>query len=208
LYGEIGSNEFGFYRLSHMKQRDKVFCIGFHKTGTTSLGGALVLFGRRNCMGASKVGKVIGKEEMFKRLYAKDYSDFYKLALDYDVFYDNPWFSIYPSLDVKFPGSKFILMIRDEDSWLKSCVNYFGTSTSPFRKFIYGAEHGSPIGNEEEYLKRYQKHNNGVLAYFKDRPDDLLVLSLKDEDKMARIADFIGEPIPDAAYPHLNSTSK
>ncbi len=40
----------------------------------------------------------------------------YELVAQYDAFQDNPWPIIYKGLDVKYPDSKFILMLRDPDS--------------------------------------------------------------------------------------------
>jgi hypothetical protein len=181
--------------------KSKVFCIGFHKTGTTSLGKAMEQFGYKNCHGAGKLRKHFGENKLMELLFRKDYEPLFEIADLYDSFNDNPWFIIYKALDLKFTGSKFILMLRDEQAWINSCKKYFGTSTSAFRLYIYGK--GSPIGNEEVYLARYRKHNYDVLNYFKSRPDDLLVLNLEDEDKGAQIASFLNtENAID--YPFLN----
>lgn len=185
--------------------KDKVFCIGFHKTGTTSLGSFLEKIGYSNCHGAGPIRKALGDKKMMELLYRRDYDAVFEIAKNYNSFNDNPWFFIYPALDEQFPGSKFILMTRNEKDWLKSCIQYFGNTTSKFRMFLYGK--GSPIGNEERYLKVYRNHNEAVLEFFKNRPDDLLVIELEDPNKMNKIKKFLKVSSDVDQFPLLNSSN-
>ena len=126
----------------------------------------------------------------------------YQLVDQYDAFQDNPWPIIYKELDAKFPGSKFILLIRKPESWIKSQVTHFGTKETPMRKWIYGV--GCPLGNEEIYLKRYNDHNEEVLAYFKDRPDSLVIMDLAKGDGWDKLCPFLNCKIPSGSFPHAN----
>ena len=67
------------------------------------------------------------------------------VATSYDAFRDNPWYLLYAELDRRFPKSRFILTTRDENSWVRSALRYFGNSESAFRWWIYGQ--GSPVGH-------------------------------------------------------------
>jgi len=118
------------------------------------------------------------------------------------AFQDNPWPIIYKELDKKFPGSKFILLLRDSQSWIKSQVRHFGVKETPMRKWIYGV--GCPKGNEEIYVKRFDDHNREVLAYFKDRPNELLVLDLPNGDGWEKLCPFLGKDVPRGPFPHAN----
>jgi hypothetical protein len=174
----------------------KIFCIGFHKTGTSSLGEALQVLGYR-VAGAFGVDDPRIAERVYDRAYA--------LIEKYDAFQDNPWPIIYRELDARYPGSRFILLLRDPQSWIRSQVKHFGRKETPMRTWIYGV--GCPEGNEEIYLKRYEAHNQEVLEYFKDRPDDLLIMNLAEGDGWEPLCSFLGKEIPAAPFPHANKAT-
>ncbi|MDP5018647.1 hypothetical protein FJR11_21910 [Anabaena sp. UHCC 0187] len=171
----------------------KIFCIGFHKTGTTSLAVALKKLGY-SVTGPNGVQDLNISQNVFVMAYA--------LVEQYDAFQDNPWPIIYKELDTKYPGSKFILTLRDSKSWIRSQVRHFGVQETPMRKWIYGV--GCPKGNEEIYVNRFENHNKEVLAYFKERPSDLLILNLAKGDGWERLCPFLEKEIPNEPFPHAN----
>ncbi len=73
------------------------------------------------------------------------------------------------------------------------------------RKWIYGV--GCPEGNEEVYVKRFEQHNKEVIDYFKDRPNDLLVLDLAKGDGWEKLCSFLGADIPNVPFPHAHKAS-
>lgn len=171
----------------------KVFCIGFQKTGTTSLEAALTHLGYRVCD---------VRFEIIPDLRQKDFSAVWPIVDQYDALRDNPWPLLFRELDEKYPGSKFILTIRDDASWIKSVVNHFGNKPSEMLDFVYG--YPIPIGHEDVFLQTYRKHNQDVLRYFADRKEDLLVLDLNKEAKWAPLCTFLGKEIPTKPFPHQN----
>jgi hypothetical protein len=70
------------------------------------------------------------------------------------------------------------------------------------RTWIYGV--GCPEGNEDIYLNRYEQHNQEVIDYFRDRPDDLLILDLAKGDGWEQLCAFLGADIPNEPFPHAN----
>lgn len=178
--------------------KTKVFCIGFHKTGTTSLEVALKKLGYR-VTGSFGTKEPDIAEKVHELAYAK--------VAEYDAFEDNPWPILYKELDERFPGSKFILTRRPAEAWMRSQVKDFATTETPMRRWIYGQEAGCPEGNEDIYIARYQRHNREVLDYFKDRPDDLLVIDLPNDDGWSRLCPFLGVDAPDEPFPHANKAS-
>lgn len=176
-----------------MSTSTKIFCIGFQKTGTTSLGTTLEILGYKVCGVRYDLIDVIREGH---------WSQMDEVIMQHDAFKDNPWPVIYKTLDEKYPGSKFILTTRDESAWIKSLVNHFGTTPSVMQDFIYGKAY--PKGNEDLYREIYQKHNQDVKAYFEKRPEDLLVIDLTHEKKWDRICHFLSLPVPTAAFPHEN----
>jgi len=181
--------------------KKKIIGVGFHKTGTTSLGMALEELGFSNLHGAGVVRNELGNAEMMRLLYENQFEPILEIAEKAQTMEDNPWFLIYPQLDTRFPDSKFILTIREDKKWLKSAIKYF-KGESDFRKWIYG--HGNPLGNEATFLERYRLHNEQVLTYFQDRPNDLLVINFENGDGWPQLCQFLNKPIPTEPFPHLN----
>jgi len=171
----------------------KVFCIGFHKTGTKSLGAALRSLGYR-VTGPNGTREPDIAEHALTMAAA--------LSHQYDAFQDNPWPLFYREMDAMHPGSRFVLTVRPSNDWIRSAVGHFGRNESPMRRLIYGP--GAPLGNEELYVARYERHNSEVADYFRHRPEDLLVMDLAHGDGWARLAPFLGVPVVQAPFPHRN----
>jgi len=179
-----------------MMAREKVFCIGFHKTGTSTLAEALRHLGYR-VTGPNGVRDPDIEHSMLPMAR--------QLVTRFDAFQDNPWPILYREMDDENPDSKFILTIRSSESWINSQVKHFGYHETPMRRWIYGQ--GCPQGNESLYMDRYERHNREVREYFKGRPDDLLVLRLANGDGWSKLCPFLGMDIPDIAFPHENKAS-
>lgn len=181
--------------LEPKMSQPKIFCIGFHKTGTSSLMKALRILGYRS-------GKVELSVFQNPNIAQEVYDIVAAQVEQYDAFSDNPWPIIYQELDQKYPHSKFILTLRSTASWVKSVVKYFGATTTPMREWIYGV--GSPAGNETIYAARFDRHNREVLEYFRDRPDDLLVMNFAEGAGWESLCRFLGKEIPTVPFPHVN----
>ena len=189
---------------SHRKKmalrEPKIFCIGFQKTGTTSLGLALGKLGYRVCGPVGVTNPGIRYKALDWALEKTPY---------YDAFEDNPWPLLYKELDQRFPGSKFILTYRHPRAWIKSAKKYFGYYEAAAEVWIYDGV-GSPIGNQRRFLKRYKQHNKEVRDYFAGRPHDFLEIDLTkstDEENWDRICAFLGHPVPHGMpFPRANSS--
>lgn len=102
----------------------KVFCIGFQKTGTSSMGIALEILGYNVCGHVNVLGITDPnqREKIIESVLSK--------TSDYNAFEDNPWCFLYKKLDKLYPGSKFILTTRDSNKWIVSMQKYFGNYDS------------------------------------------------------------------------------
>ena len=203
----------------------KIFSIGFNKTGTTSL---TETFKRHRY----KVAPQTKGEQLCKDWAKNDFTKIIKLCEDYEVFQDRP-FSMpgtYKHLDEAFPNSKFILSVRDnEDKWYGSFIRFqrmiFGGKITPSANILKKSQHcykgwmydvikdqyntpDDDLYNKETLTNIYLKHNKDVLEYFKDRPDDLLVINLKHEDSYKRFCKFLGIRKERRFFPHLNKSKK
>lgn len=174
----------------------KVFGIGFHKTGTTSLDNALSQVGYR-VTGPNGVNDANIKQSMIQMCT--------DIVPKYDAFLDNPWPLLYQRLDGMYPKSQFVLTLRPTDEWIGSIVNHFGSEKTEMRKMIYGV--GCPKGNEAVYIDRYEQHNKDVLTYFENRPDDLLVLKVSEGEGWEKLSPFLGVDVIGNAFPHENKAS-
>lgn len=106
--------------LFHMHQRPKVFCIGYNKTGTTTMERVLKNFGYRVPSQRKQERRVV------EELYRGNHVPLYTLCKKYDAFQDMPFSRdvTYAVVDAMFPGSKFILTVRDSDEWFASTVRF------------------------------------------------------------------------------------
>jgi hypothetical protein len=177
--------------------KTKVFCIGFQKTGTTSMEKALRDFGYR-------VTGVYSPKISLQELRETYVKSCLEIAASFDAAQDMPWPLMYRELDQAFPGSRFILNVRDTESWYKSISGHFAGDGTPLQLLIYGEDAPSPIGHEERYKQVYEAHNRAVKEYFKDRPGDLLVMDLEAGDGWEKLCPFLGEPIPATPFHHAN----
>jgi hypothetical protein len=176
--------------------KTKVFGIGFHKTGTTSLAKALTILGYR-VTGPNGVDDPAIAEHVYEMAF--------DLAKKFDAFQDNPWPILYRELDKEFPNSKFVLTIRPTSPWIKSILNHFDQDDTAMRKWIYGVGH--PKGNEAIYVDRYERHNREVLEYFSGRTNDFLILDVTRGEGWQKLCPFLGKRIPSAAFPCANTAS-
>jgi hypothetical protein len=184
----------------------KVFCIGFHKTGTSSLAAAFQMMGYSVCRRLGMLQDLIQDKNVLELIRNNHYNEIFKASSSYDAFCDNPWPLFYKELDEYYPNSKFILTIREEHSWLNSVLQYFKNSETKIREIIYGE--ASPIGNKELYLSRYRKHNADVIEHFKSRPKDLLIIDIeKEENQWTTLCYFLGKEIPNQVFPHQNKST-
>lgn len=213
----------GYLPLISGKQ--KIFCIGRNKTGTTSLEQVFKDFGY-------KVGVQSEAELLMDDWAVRDYRRIVQYCNTADAFQDVP-FSLdftYQILDYAFPDSKFILTIRNNaDEWYKSLVRFHSKllgvngpptandlKNSPYRRmgwmwrnaqYIYGVNE-STLYDKEIYKAHYTNHNNQVLEYFRFRPQDLLVLNLSDASAMQSLCEFLGIKYDGRVMPHLNKSGE
>lgn len=208
-----------------LEKRNKVFCIGRNKTGTTSVGRAL-----------RDMGYLLAPQKQTEAMYedwaARDFRKLIRLCRNYNAFQDAPFSYPYTfvALDQSFPGSKFVLTVREsEDVWYDSLVRFhskrFGNGQRPtaeqlktanyyigqgvpwkMQRYVFGIREGQEY-DETIYKNHYIAHNNSVIDYFRWRPDDLLVLDVSQQGALQQLASFLGQPIEEGAeFPWENKT--
>ena len=194
-------------------KKPKVFGLGLSRTGTRSLTAALHL------LGWDTVHYPVDRaalEAMMRGDVKFPHLDRYDGMTDITV---SPY---YEDLDKAYPGSKFVLTVRDEEGWLKSCENHWasrpafqeapppGKDVSPeehlthmeIRRFLRAAVYASYDYQPDRFRRAYRRHVEDVKAYFKDRPDDLLVIAIAQGEGFEKLAPFLGVAAPNQPFPH------
>ena len=117
-----------------------------------------------------------------------------------------------------YPGSRFILTVRDEDSWIRSLrVHLFprakatqNDSLIPLQPFTRSSMFNGDLWFIDEhaadYLQRYRDFNRGVMDYFRGR-DNLLVIDIQKGDGWEKLCAFLGCDIPSEPFPWKNRRS-
>jgi hypothetical protein len=173
----------------------KIAGIGWHKTGTTTLGHCLREFGFHHRTWEPK-DLALWKDGNIERLMSR--------AAEYDSCDDFPWPFLFRELDERFPGTRFILTRRrDPETWFRSiCKHADRTGPLERREWVYG--HDMPHGHRKRFIEIYEGHNEAVRAYFAHRPDDLLEVCWEEGDGWRELADFLGREAPECPFPHAN----
>jgi|TARA_B110000046_G_scaffold185863_1_gene229963 hypothetical protein len=168
---------------------------GFQKTGTSSLREALQILGY-------KVGD--NNHQMLWPILHGNWSRVKAKALKYDALEDNPWPIIYKELDQHIPNAKFIHTERSSEGWYSSVNNHVGDLVSPMHEWIYGRGKSLPKDYKQNTIDVFEKHNNEVKAYFKNRPTDLLILNIREGEGWEKLCPFLGVDVPEVPFPHYN----
>ncbi|WP_300463366.1 inositol monophosphatase family protein [Desulfobacula sp.] len=186
-------------KKNHLTQ-SKVFGIGLSKTGTTSLARALEMLDYEviDCIGVAHYAQ--------GDLSSVDLS----IINNNNAFTDTPIPSFYRELDIKYPDSKFVLTIRDMDGWLRSCKKQFNekfaSKQNEAHSQLFTDLYGTTVFDEEKFQVGYKRFVNGALEYFKDRPDDLLVIDISKGEGWEKLCSFLGKPTPPIPFPKANVT--
>jgi len=206
-----------------MEQRKKVFCIGFNKTGTTSLMKALKDLGLR-------VGNQRIAEEMLWNYESGNFAPILKYCESADAFQDVP-FSLpdtFRHLDACYPDSLFILTVRSSsEQWYQSLTRFhaklFNNGVVPSAEVLQNAAyvekgwiwrflrcliHSSETDpyEKENAIRRYEQHNREVEAHFQNQKHRLLILDVSTSDAYASLCRFLGRPPLEGNFPWENIT--
>lgn len=188
-----------------MKTKSKIFCIGLNKTGTSSLDEAFKILGFKSVHFNCNKGNI-------KNIIEKNYKNGDTLLLgieDYDAYSDwnNPnTCYLYKEFDKVYPNSKFILNTRNFEDWLLSREKHL--KKKPNLKELQKKHPDSAWYNidKEAWTKEWQEVHEDIITYFKDRPEDLLIINVPSGEGWEKLCPFLGVPIPNQTFPQKNKT--
>lgn len=175
----------------------KVFGIGFHKTGTSTLAECLKTLGYSVC--PEEYGYLL-----CDAVSHGDYRIATVLARFYDAFEDSPWNyrGFYRVLDAVF-DAKFVLTVRDGGRWFDSLLRWCavkGVGNSLHMGATIGVE--VRVDNRQQIIDAYHQSIEEAKAFFADKPGRLLMIDWESGDGWDKLCTFLGRPIPDAKLPH------
>ena len=205
--------------------RQKIFCIGMNKTGTTSLETAFTDLGY-------KLGNQNKAEWLLQYYKAGNFEPVINFCKTARVFQDFPFSypGTYLHLDKAFPKSKFILSVRSNplqwyNSFLRFYATVFGNGKLPGYNELLNTTYvhqgwmlqaiqalfktpDDDIYNAKILMQRYTDYNNEVINYFSGREDDLLVINLAKKDAYKKFCSFLHiNNSPFSEFPWSNKTS-
>jgi len=176
----------------------KVFGIGLHRTGTTSLRRAFYQLGYKTVPPWLWTGRY---EQTLKAEQVK--LDAFELADSHEAAGYMPFSTCFEDLYDRYPDAKFILTVRNEDKWLKSMFNFFGDANWPEVRFAFGVDVSDETG--ETLKQKFNEHNSSVRQFFADKPGSLLEMDISKGDGWEELCTFLGEDIPDGNFPRENA---
>ncbi|MGB6043548.1 MAG: sulfotransferase family protein [Pirellulales bacterium] len=177
---------------------DKIFGIGLARTGTGSLVAAL------RCLGYRCNHWIYSNPKgLLRQLLNADF-DLEGLR-DVDAWVETPINMLYPQLDQRCPGSRFILTVRDVDKWLASVERRFSNDVNYYGQQMRFLVFGCARFDQQRMRHVYDQHLANVHEYFKQRSGDLLVFNVDRGDGWAELCGFLNRPIPDEPYPVTNN---
>lgn len=211
------------YNIARVGGKQKIFCIGLNKTGTTSV---KVAFEELNFI----VGNEAKAKKLLEPYLKRDFKPIIHYCKTAQAFQDSP-FSFpytYIILDHAFPGSKFILTVReDAEEWYNSITRFhaklWGHGNIPTKEHLMNATNstkGRPwivnqqlfnTPEDDPYKKKlliefYNRYLNDVKEYFKNKPQNLLVINLKKENSYMEFCEFLNKNPMRKEFPWKNKT--
>jgi len=210
-------------RINNRKY-NKVFIIGFNKTGTTTLKHTLMSWGLKP--GNQKIACMMMEDYKDKR-----YERIFSLVETADVFQDIPFSApeFFIELDKQFPESKFILSVRDsEDQWFDSMLNAHSKKagrkppmaedlskvTNIYEGWLLDAmtilwDYPSiDLYNEQLYKKKYLDHIQKARKYFGSRSDDYIEINVSRQKDFGKLAKFLDVSTKMKNFPWANKTQE
>ena len=205
------------------KNFNKIFVVGYNKTGTTTMEQVLRLYGY------SMPHQQEQEARLTKQVLCTNYDEFRSFVSKFDAFQDLPFSQdqTYVVADVLFPNSRFILTERDSEQWFASMINftkkifnlgqvdnltekdlltkfrylYPGYLHNNHRRILTNFNKGNKLEtrwdklfDKDYYIQMYEERNNQIKKYFMGSTGKLLVIDLSEEKDTESICRFLNIP--------------
>lgn len=197
----------------------KIFCIGFPKTGTTSLEFALGTLGYNVCKGDFQNNHT---NYLISLFINKDFEEINRIINYYDAFADLPWggTDFYVYLSKQYPEAKFIHTQREAEEWYVSLIKMttkfdknLEVAMSDFHSrgrygFIYYLRKviglNSLDNSKVKLIKYFLDTNKSIENYFSSSNYSYLSLNIIEGDGWEKLCKFLNKEVPNIPFPHKN----
>lgn len=183
----------------------KIFGIGLSRTGTKSLTAALKILGYR-----------ISHYPCDKKTFKELSTGIYNLSIleKCDGITDITVVPFFPQVDRIYPASRFILTLREKESWLDSMEKHFAVNPlsnilpdflyeRKTRRFLRAAVYGIYTFNRERMSYVFDAHLTKVREYFHDRKEKLLEMDITAGEGWEKLCPFVDRDIPEKSFPRI-----
>ncbi len=176
---------------------EKVFGLGFSKTGTSSLAQALAVLGYRTTHNPTD-------DETTISLLSGNLDC--AAIRDHDAICDIMFCRHFRQLDRLYPGSTFILTERDRAGWHASCARHWAsrliTNTALRNEELVDFQvYGTALYRRDLFDDAYDAHYAAVVNYFEHRPNQLLRMKVCAGDGWEALCAHLGLDIPLIPFP-------
>lgn len=188
--------------------KNKIFCIGLNKTGTSSLHKAFKVLGIKSVHYQDDWGnniKNIIEQNYLSGKNILEGLDKYEAFTDWDK--DETAHLIFKEFDRQYPGSKFILNTRDMNGWLNSREKHVRRNQELQARRPRLNIPWTTL-DRESWEKHYIRYHEEVHNYFRGREKDLLVFNVTEGDGWEKLCPFLGLPVPEKPFPRKNLEPK
>ena len=190
-----------------MLSNKKIFIIGLPRTATTSVCAAMLDLGLKTAHTAYT----------------------HKAMAQAQVIADTPVFCDYQQLDKNYSGAKYIYLTRSLPLWLPSIKQLlqrmatnllrndggFNPTIKRCYQQVFSPFTEQNIKQDEFLTLCYQRHQQTVIDYFIDRPQDLLIMDVNHNNSYCALVEFLTThnviTMPDnhgSTFEHLNAGGK
>jgi len=195
----------------------QVIGAGFGRTGTTSLKAALERLGLGPCHTMLELFSRPEQMPLWVRASRGEPVDWAELYADYRSTVDWPGARFWREIAAAFPTAKIILTTRDPKAWYDSAHDsIYAAAMQPLpesgadpvfaglwhmsREVVWDGVFDGRFDDEGHAIRAYEENTRRVTA--EADPDRLLVFEVAEGWKP--LCDFLGVPIPDEPFPHVN----
>lgn len=171
-------------------EHERIFGIGFFRTGTKSLNEALRILGFTAGQAPTMMEVVL-----------------YQCVTDVIPLF------FWKELIDAYPKSKAILTVREPGSWRQSTISTVGRNPVWNRRLDWARDIAFNVftrkflgnaGYREDWDQKYLDHNKEVQEYFAANcPERLLVMDICGGDGWEKLCPFLGREIPNVPFPRI-----
>lgn len=202
----------------------QVIGAGFGRTGTMSLKGALERLGMGPCFHMIDLVRDPEPLPYWQAAAAGERVDWREALDGWESSVDWPGCTFWEQMHETWPDLPVLLSVRDPEAWYRSCENSIhaakemalrgeleGNTENPpspevlgmINNLIWNGTFEGRFADKQWALDVFKRHNDAVIE--RVPADQLLVYEVG--QGWEPLCEFLGVPVPDEPFPHLNDTA-